>query len=173
MKELIIGGIKSGKSRFAEQRARDCGLSVIYIATATAQDDEMKARIRAHRQQRHNDWGLIEEPLKLGKIIEQHAGDDTCLLIECLTLWLTNLLCLDDESTFQQERQSFLDALSDAPGQVIIVSNETGMGVVPLGALSRRFCDEAGLLHQQLAQHCHNVYLITAGLAQTLKGHHA
>lgn len=170
MKELILGGIKSGKSRFAEQRAHNSGLDVIYIATATAQDNEMAARIRAHQQQRNPAWALVEEPFKLGEIIHQHANEGTCLLIECLTLWLTNLLCLDNNATFLQERASFIDAIDKAPGDIILVSNETGMGVVPLGELSRRFCDEAGLLHQQLARQCDNVYLITAGLAQTLKG---
>jgi len=170
MKELILGGIKSGKSRHAEQRAQDSGLNVIYIATATAQDNEMQRRILVHQQQRNGNWGLIEEPVKLADTIKQHASENTCLLIECLTLWLTNLLCLDNETIFKQERQSFLDAIEDAPGKIIIVSNETSMGVVPLGELSRRFCDEAGLLHQQLAQLCDRVDLITAGLTQTLKG---
>ena len=170
MKKLILGGIKSGKSRFAEQRAHDSGLDVIYIATATAQDKEMEARILAHQQQRNPDWALIEESYQLGNIIHQHANERTCLLIECLTLWLTNLLCLDNNATFQQERDSLIDALDKAPGDIILVSNETGMGIVPLGELSRRFCDEAGLLHQQLAQQCDNVYLVTAGLPQTLKG---
>lgn len=170
IKELILGGIKSGKSRHAERRAHGSGLKVIYIATATADDDEMQARILAHQQQRNKNWGLIEEPLKLANTIRQHASTDTCLLIECLTLWLTNLLCLEDESVFKQERQAFVDAILHAPGNIIMVSNETGMGVVPMGELSRRYCDEAGLLHQQLAQHCDRVDLITAGLAQTLKG---
>lgn len=170
MKDFVIGGIKSGKSRFAEKRALSSGLNVIYIATATAQDDEMKARILNHQQQRNSDWGLIEEPIKLGDIIEQHAATNHCLLIECLTLWLTNLLCLNNESIFREQRQSFLNALTKAPGKVITVSNETSMGIVPSGELTRRFCDEAGLLHQQLAQQCDNVYLITAGLTQTLKG---
>lgn len=170
MPELILGGIKSGKSRFAEQRAQASRLDVIYIATATAQDSEMKARIHAHQQQRNKDWRLIEEPLQLGQTIINNASTQTCLLVECLTLWLTNLLCLEDEARFKQERQSLLNAIKTAPGKVILVSNETGMGIVPLGALSRRFCDEAGLLHQQLAQHCEHVTLITAGLPQTLKG---
>lgn len=170
MRELILGGIKSGKSRFAEQRAHENQLDVIYIATATAQDTEMQARIQAHQQQRNQDWGLIEEPIKLGQTIEQHASSQTCLLIECLTLWLTNLLCLNDEARFQQERRALITALDKAPGHVILVSNETGMGIVPLGELSRRFCDEAGLLHQELAQQCDAVYLITAGMSQTLKG---
>lgn len=170
MRELILGGIKSGKSRFAEQRAQDSRLEVIYIATATAQDAEMKARIKAHQQQRNPQWRLIEAPIALGQTIENNASSQTCLLIECLTLWLTNLLCLNDETRFKQERQSLIDALERAPGKVILVSNETGMGIVPLGELSRRFCDEAGLLHQQLAQRCDQVYLVTAGLPHTLKG---
>ncbi|NOY67779.1 MAG: bifunctional adenosylcobinamide kinase/adenosylcobinamide-phosphate guanylyltransferase [Gammaproteobacteria bacterium] len=170
MKHLILGGIKSGKSRIAEQHAQTSGLNVIYIATATAEDDEMRARILAHQQQRNPDWALIEEPLKLAESIEQYATENTCLLIECLTLWLTNLLCLENEKRFKQERQSFMDAVKHTPGTIIFVSNETSMGIVPLGNLSRRFCDEAGLLHQQLAQLCNRVDLIVAGLPHTLKG---
>ena len=170
MKELILGGVRSGKSRLAEQRARASELEVVYIATATAGDEEMRQRIAHHQQRRPSSWQLIEEPLMLANVLQQHAADNRCLLVDCLTLWLTNLLLAGDASPLAEEREALLEQLPGLPGHIILVSNETGMGIVPQGELTRRFADEAGRLHQDLAQICDRVTLTVAGLPQVLKG---
>lgn len=170
MKELILGGVRSGKSRMAEQHALATALPVTYIATATADDEEMKARIAHHQAQRPEHWQLVEEPLALATALQHAAQKDHCVLVDCLTLWLTNLLCVEDETRMQQEITALLKVLPALPGHIILVSNETGMGVVPLGELTRRYCDEAGRLHQALAQSCERVILTVAGLPLHLKG---
>lgn len=170
LKTLILGGVRSGKSRLAERLAGDSGTPVTYIATATANDDEMRARILAHRAQRPDHWHLIEEPLMLAAALREHASAGHCILVDCLTLWLTNLLTAEDATALERERMALLEALPGLPGQIILVSNETNMGIMPLGELSRRYCDEAGRLHQDLAQCCDRVILTVAGLPHILKG---
>ena len=167
--ELILGGSRSGKSALAEQRAQDSGLPVIYLATATAGDAEMAARIAHHQARRPTHWQVIEEPVYLSKILQQHAAVDRCVLVDCLTLWLTNLLCHENPAYLAQEKNRFLEVLPSLPGQIILVSNEVGMGIVPLGELSRRFSDEAGCLNQAVARICARVTLSVAGLPFTLK----
>jgi adenosylcobinamide kinase/adenosylcobinamide-phosphate guanylyltransferase len=170
MKELILGGVRSGKSRLAEQHALATGLPVTYIATATAEDGEMRARIAHHQAQRPGHWQLVEEPLALAAALQRAAKNNHCVLLDCLTLWLTNLLCTHDEARLQSEIAALLQILPALPGHIILVSNETGMGVVPLGELTRRYCDEAGRLHQSLALNCERVILTVAGLPLHLKG---
>lgn len=170
MIELILGGARSGKSRLAEQQAGASGLEVVYVATGQPLDDEMRERIRHHQQQRPAHWQLIEEPLALARVLREQAAPGRCLLVDCLTLWMTNLLLDENPQRLHQERQQLLDALGELPGHLILVSNETGMGVVPLGELSRRYVDEAGWLHQALAQRCERVQFCVAGLSMLLKG---
>lgn len=170
MKTLILGGARSGKSRLAERLAADSGLDVTYVATATAGDAEMYARIAAHRARRPVHWASVEEPLALAETLHRHARPDGLILVDCLTLWLTNLLLCPDQDRFAHERAELLAALPDLPGALVLVSNETGLGVVPLGELSRRYCDEAGWLHQDLAQQCDRVIFTVAGLPHVLKG---
>lgn len=170
MIELILGGARSGKSRLAEQQAAAAGLEVVYIATSQALDEEMRERIRHHQQHRPAHWQLIEEPLALGRVLREQAAPGRCLLVDCLTLWVTNLLMHDNPQCLHEERQQLLDALDELPGHLILVSNETGMGVVPLGELSRRYVDEAGWLHQELARRCDRVQFCVAGLPMLLKG---
>lgn len=172
MRELILGGARSGKSALAEQRAVQSGLAVTYIATAAAGDGEMAERITHHRRRRPADWHLVEEPLQLARVLSEQASTDRCLVVDCLTLWLSNLLAHDppDEARFSDERTALLELLPQLPGRVILVSNEVGLGIVPLGALTRRFCDESGRLHQALAAVCDRVTFVTAGLPMTLKG---
>lgn len=169
MKTLILGGVRSGKSRLAERWARESGLPVSYIATATADDAEMQRRIEAHRLGRPDNWQIIEEPICLAEALIAQAAPGRCVLVDCLTLWLTNLLTTADEYVF--EREALLLALPTLPGQIIFVSNETNMGIMPMGELSRRYCDEAGRLHQELAQVCERVVLTVAGLPHVLKGY--
>ena len=170
MLQLILGGARSGKSRLAEQRAADSGLAVIYIATSQPLDGEMNARVQSHRDRRPPHWALIEEPLELARVLRDNARIDRCLLVDCLTLWLTNLLMVEDPQRLALEREALLVCLAQLPGEIIFVSNETGLGVVPLGELTRRYVDEAGLLHQALAERCQRVTLTVAGLPLTLKG---
>mgnify|MGYP002041379620 FL=1 len=170
MLQLILGGARSGKSRLAEKLAGDSALAVTYIATSQPLDGEMNQRIAHHRERRPAHWGLIEEPLELARVLQESAGEGRCLLMDCLTLWLTNLLMLEDPERLAAEREALLHCLANLPGEIIFVSNETGMGVVPLGELTRRYVDEAGWLHQALAERCQRVVLTVAGLPLTLKG---
>jgi adenosylcobinamide kinase/adenosylcobinamide-phosphate guanylyltransferase len=169
MKELILGGSRSGKSTLAEQRAAESGCAVTYLATATAGDEEMAARIAQHRARRPEHWNIVEEPLRLAQALQRHAAPERCLLVDCLTLWLTNLLCANDEELFRRERAAFVEVLPTLPGRIILVSNEVGMGIVPMGELSRRFSDEAGWLNQDVARLCERVTLMVAGLPYPLK----
>ena len=173
MAVLILGGARSGKSRYAENLATNSAKQVIYIATGQARDAEMAARINLHRQQRPAHWQTLEEPIKLAEVLATHADKTRCLLVDCLTLWLSNIL-FDaqgqvQENVFEEQSQTLLEIVTSLAGEVIFVSNEVGQGIVPMDAMSRRFVDEAGRLHQQLAQRCEQVVLVTAGLAQVLK----
>ncbi|MBD8706909.1 bifunctional adenosylcobinamide kinase/adenosylcobinamide-phosphate guanylyltransferase [Pseudomonas sp. CFBP 13711] len=170
MLQLILGGARSGKSRLAEKLASDSGLDVIYIATSQPLDGEMNQRVAVHRERRPAEWGLVEEPVELARVLRENAGEGRCLLVDCLTLWLTNLLMLDDPQRLVHEREALLDGLAELPGEIIFVSNETGLGVVPLGELTRRYVDEAGWLHQALAERCQRVVFTVAGLPMILKG---
>lgn len=167
MKELIFGGARSGKSALAMQRATASGKTVTFIATATAGDAEMAERIAHHIAERPTHWTVVEEPIALADVLIQHAAPQHCLLVDCLTLWLTNLL--GDHTQFHAQRQSLLSTLPDLPGHIIFVSNEVGLGITPLGELSRRFVDEAGRLHQELAGLCDRVTFTAAGLPLDLK----
>lgn len=168
MIRLILGGARSGKSRQAEQLAQASGLEVIYIATAQAQDREMHERINRHRDDRPLHWTTIEEPLQLAAVILSHQAPDRCLLIDCLTLWVTNQLLAGAD--MHAEREALCAALRNARGEIILVSNETGMGIVPMGELNRRFTDEAGWLNQSAAALADQVVLTVAGIPMRLKG---
>ena len=170
MKQLILGGMRCGKSALAEELAKQTGFPVTYIATATAGDNEMAARIKAHQDQRPSDWQLIEEPLHLANTLREQAVKDHCILIDCLTLWVTNLLLHEDQTLFSQQRDELIEIFPDLQGDVIFVSNETNMGLVPMDALSRRFCDETGRLHQDIARIVERVTLVVAGLPHIIKG---
>ncbi|WP_025899660.1 bifunctional adenosylcobinamide kinase/adenosylcobinamide-phosphate guanylyltransferase [Sneathiella glossodoripedis] len=164
---FVLGGARSGKSRFAEQLAIDSGLNKIYVATSQIFDAEMQERVNLHQQSRGGDWITIEEPIDLGKILKTQTGSGNILLIDCLTLWLTNLVLA--ERNIEDAGNSICDALQQANGPVILVSNEVGLGIVPENEMARRFRDHAGILHQKIAALADRVYLITAGLPQQLK----
>lgn len=170
MKTLILGGIRSGKSRFAERLAHSTGLAVSYIATATPGDGEMAARIAEHRRRRPTSWKVVEETHQLAKALMEQAAPDRCLIVDCLTLWLTNLLMSEEASHLQEECTALLKLLPTLPGHCILVGNETSMGIVPLGATTRRFCDLSGRLHQDLAVLCDRVILLVSGLPLVMKG---
>ena len=169
MVELILGGARSGKSALAEQRASASGLAVVYIATGQAGDAEMTQRIAYHRERRPKDWLIVEEPIQLAATLKKQASADRCILVDCLTLWLTNLLLADNTSQQADEIAALLNSVKNLPGRIIFVSNEVGSGVVPLGAINRLFVDEQGRMNQRLAQSADRVTLVVAGLALELK----
>ena len=169
MKQLILGGARSGKSRYAEKLAEQSGKDVFYLATARAGDEEMTARIQRHQEQRPTNWQLIEEELFLANTLRKHDSKDHCILVDCLTLWLSNLLCHKDEQLLAEQKNALLEVLPNINSHIIFVSNEVGHGIVPMGELNRRFVDESGWLHQDLAGHCEKVDFIMAGLPLTLK----
>ncbi|HHP4469659.1 TPA: bifunctional adenosylcobinamide kinase/adenosylcobinamide-phosphate guanylyltransferase [Acinetobacter baumannii] len=170
MLQLILGGARSGKSRLAEQTALSMQLAVTYVATAQALDPEMQSRIAHHQNQRPAHWSLVEEPLFLAKTLQKIDRPNQIILVDCLTLWLTNLLLLEDQNIQQFECEQLLKILPTLESEVILVSNETGLGVVPLGEISRRFVDEAGRLHQALGQIANKVVFCVAGFPMILKG---
>lgn len=169
MIELILGGARSGKSAYAEAAAKASGLDLYYIATATVLDDEMQARVIHHQVQRSPGWFTIEEPVKLAKVLQEIDSTRHCILVDCLTLWLTNNLLASDKQCWEREKHALLQLLPALKGRIILVSNEVGMGIVPLGEINRKFVDEAGWLHQAIANYADKVTLVTAGLPMTLK----
>ena len=170
MKTLVLGGVRSGKSQLAEDMAAVGGLNVSYIATARVGDAEMRERIDLHRARRPSSWVSHEEPLQLTAALRQLARADGCLLVDCLSLWMTNLLLDEDAARIDDEIAALLDFVPDCPGELIFVSTEANMGVVPMGELSRRYCDRMGLLHQDIARLSDCVILTVAGLPHYLKG---
>lgn len=165
MIELVIGGARSGKSGYAERQALASRLRLVYVATAQAYDEEMAERITHHRRRRDANWHTVEEPLALAAVLRREAAQDACLLVDCLTLWLSNVLLAGREA----EIDDFLGVLPTLPGRIILVSNEVGWSIVPDNALARRFRDEQGRLNQQVAMLCGQVSLLVAGLPLVLK----
>ncbi|OED41783.1 bifunctional adenosylcobinamide kinase/adenosylcobinamide-phosphate guanylyltransferase [Chromatiales bacterium (ex Bugula neritina AB1)] len=168
MNTLVLGGVKSGKSSLAAGLAASSSKQAVIIATATAEDGEMRRRIARHRAERSPDWLVVEEPVAIAQVLDQQTSD-TIVVVDCLTLWLTNLLLADDEQILIREREALLQSLAAVSADVVLVSNEVSMGVVPMGELSRRFCDEAGVLHQRIAALSDTVILCVAGLPHFLK----
>jgi adenosylcobinamide kinase/adenosylcobinamide-phosphate guanylyltransferase len=164
---LILGGARSGKSREAERRVLASGLEPVYLATAEALDDEMAARIAAHRSRRGPAWRTIEEPLDVAGALKREAAAGRACLVDCLTLWLTNLMVRG--RPIEPEVDRLLQLLPDLPGARVLVSNEVGQGVVPTGAMARAFVDHAGRLHQRIAERADVVVFMTAGLGHRLK----
>jgi adenosylcobinamide kinase/adenosylcobinamide-phosphate guanylyltransferase len=165
---LVLGGARSGKSVWAESIVRRFPPPYIYVATAQALDDEMKERIRQHRERRKGLWETIESPIDLSDTLEKLKERRIAVLVDCITLWLSNLLCstLIDAEAALDEVCSVVGAV-DYP--LVIVSNETGCGIVPDNPLARRFRDLCGFANQKLARVCASVFLLTAGLPLRLK----
>jgi adenosylcobinamide kinase/adenosylcobinamide-phosphate guanylyltransferase len=169
---LVLGGARSGKSRHAEALvAAHAGArgTMIYLATATAGDAEMAQRIATHRARRGARWTTIEEPLELGAAMLRHSRADQPVLVDCLTLWLSNLMLAGRD--LDVAARQLVETLPLLAGPAVLVSNEVGLGIVPDNALARRFRDAAGLLNQQVAAVCPRVVLMAAGLPLILKGH--
>jgi adenosylcobinamide kinase / adenosylcobinamide-phosphate guanylyltransferase len=170
---LILGGARSGKSLFAEKLAQQSGLNVSYVATAQIYDDEFKSRVQHHKDRRPAEWALVEEPHYLAKTLQNLDAPNQCLIVDCLTLWLAQWICLDcsppQDSSWQAERTALLAILPRLQGSVILVSNEVGMGIVPLGEINRQFQDEQGRLNQAVAEIVDEVTFVAAGLPLKLK----
>jgi adenosylcobinamide kinase/adenosylcobinamide-phosphate guanylyltransferase len=175
MRELIIGGARSGKSSFAIARARASRKRIVFIATAAPSDEEMRERIDKHRSERPASWQTIEAEVDLGPALLGNAKPDTLLVVDCLTIWLANALFdsnqdfATDENSFGLRREKLLQAVSTLGCDAIFVSNEVGWGLVPENAAARRFRDEQGRLNQEVAALCERVTLVAAGLPLTLK----
>lgn len=162
---FVLGGARSGKSARALALAEPPRL---FVATGEPLDDEMTARIDAHKAERGPDWGLIEEPLDLAGVLADRVPAGTCLVIDCLTLWLSNLM--HHEHDVVTERGRLVDALVKTEAQVILVSNEIGLGLSPMESLSRRFRDEQGRLNQAVAAVADRVEFVVAGIPMVVKG---
>jgi len=181
MAELILGGARSGKSALAERRAAASGLRVAYLATARADDAEMARRIAHHRERRPAGWACVEAPLHLAAALRGHAAADACLVVDCLTLWLSNLFfagraaaqaeagAASDCPLLDAETAALVEVLPQLPGRILLVSNEVGWGIVPMHPVSRAFADEQGRLNQRIAAACPRVTLVAAGLPLELK----
>jgi adenosylcobinamide kinase/adenosylcobinamide-phosphate guanylyltransferase len=177
---FVLGGARSGKSRLAENIAIQVeseGHTVCYLATAQANDEEMTQRIIQHQGDRPQHWALIESPLYLSQALEQALQHQDCVLIDCLTLWLSNCLCHEKKDFYAKQKVVFIEFLKSfikdtetyKSKTLIFVSNEVGHGIVPMGELSRQFVDQAGWLHQELAALANQVDFVMAGLPLTLK----
>lgn len=170
---LVIGGARSGKSKYAEELAAYNGAAVSYVATATALDQEMAIRIQHHQARRPLAWQLHECPLDLIGLLKREAQQEQTILVDCLTLWLNNQLYENPQQDFSQLFTELKDAVQNTPAHIIFVSNEVGLGIIPLGEITRQFVDEAGRLNQQLAQAADEVIFMVAGLPMVLKKHGA
>ena len=164
---LVLGGARSGKSRYAERLVTAQPGPRIYLATATAGDAEMAERIRHHREQRGSGWTTVEEPLALAERLREVACPDGAVLVDCLTLWLSNLM--GGNHDVDAAGAALVDVLPKLAGPVVFVSNEVGLGIVPENALARRFRDAAGRLNQTIAGNAQAVVFIAAGLPLFLK----
>jgi adenosylcobinamide kinase / adenosylcobinamide-phosphate guanylyltransferase len=163
---LVLGGARSGKSRHAQVLAMATPPPWIYIATAEALDDEMRERIAKHRSSRGDRWSTIEEPIELARALSQ-APADAPLVVDCITLWLSNLMLGNHDAEAAVAR--FTKSLDGRRAPTILVSSEVGAGIVPDTALGRAFRDQAGLINQHLAVIAHTVLFMVAGLAIPLK----
>lgn len=164
---LVIGGARSGKSRYAQVRAEAIGLSPIYLATAQAFDDEMADRIVRHRADRDARWTTVEEPIDLPAAILAHSREDRVVLVDCLTLWASNLLLADHD--LDAATTALTEAMTACRGPLVLVANEVGLGIVPDNALARRFRDYAGTINQAVAAAAGEVVMMCAGIPVPVK----
>lgn len=161
---LVTGGARSGKSRYAERRALEMGGRPLYVATAEAQDEEMLQRIAEHRQRRGVQWRTMEEPLELARALLAQVGKTDCALVDCLTLWISNLLIQHDEKYATKKVEEFIEQLPHLDFHLVFVTNEVGSGIVPDNPLARKFRDVAGWTNQRIAETANEVILMVAGM---------
>jgi len=169
--QFILGGARSGKSAHAEllaaSYAAGSGSQLVYIATAEIFDDEIETRIQLHRDRRGPEWQLVEAPIDLPDAIKAADTENTTILVDCLSVWTTNLLVHEQDPAVA--RDALLTSLAGCSGRILLVASETGLGIVPDNALSRRFRDANGLLNQSVAALADEVFFVTAGLALRIK----
>jgi adenosylcobinamide kinase/adenosylcobinamide-phosphate guanylyltransferase len=165
---LVLGGARSGKSSYAENCAVSSGLEPFYIATGRAYDDEMHARISIHQERRGLNWTTVEEPVDLAEALLKIAAKTRFVLVDCLTLWVTNLMMA--ERDIEAETIKLLAIFPKLSGEICFVSNEVGLGIVPDNRMAREFRDYAGFLHQRVAAEAQEVYFMAAGLSLKMKG---
>jgi adenosylcobinamide kinase / adenosylcobinamide-phosphate guanylyltransferase len=164
---LVLGGARSGKSRYARQLAEASGRRPVLVATAEAGDDEMLERIDRHRRERDGSWRTREEPLALPEVLAAETGPDRVVIVECLTLWLSNVMLAENEP--ESAIAALVRAIADSAGPLVLVSNEVGQGIVPATPLGRSFRDMQGRLNQQVACVCGAVVLVVAGCPSLIK----
>ena len=164
---LVIGGARSGKSEHAELLVAQSGLSPFYLATATAGDGEMMNRIIQHQERRGDKWQTVEEPVNLVAALQKASSTESAVLVDCLTLWLSNLMTLSRD--IECETRALTAALPSLTGPVVFVTNEVGLGIVPANSLAREFRDHAGQLNQAVAFAANHVTMMVSGLPMTLK----
>jgi len=167
---FITGGARSGKSRFAQELAENFPGPKAYLATAQALDKEMAERIQRHRERRPKDWETLEEPLRVAEIVEEYGDRLRLILIDCLTLWVSNLMARFPEGKVLEEADRLVRACQQAGCSLIIVGNEVGMGIVPDNPMARAFRDLNGLINQRVARQADEVYFVISGLPQKVKG---
>jgi adenosylcobinamide kinase / adenosylcobinamide-phosphate guanylyltransferase len=161
---LITGGARSGKSQYAERRAAEMGGRPLYVATAEANDEEMAQRIAEHRKRRGTQWRTIEEPLQLAAALLAERDTTDCALVDCLTLWISNLLIRHDDRNAREKVEALIDKLPELNFHLVFVTNEVGSGIVPDNPLARKFRDLAGWTNQRMAQAANEVILMVAGV---------
>jgi adenosylcobinamide kinase/adenosylcobinamide-phosphate guanylyltransferase len=166
---LITGGARSGKSKYAEQRAGEMGDRRLYVATAEAKDEEMSQRIAEHQKRRGNQWRTIEEPVELAEALQAQRGKTDSALVDCLTLWISNLLTGRDEKYVEEKVEQLVETLPQLDFHVVLVTNEVGWGIVPDNPLARQFRDLAGWTNQRIAQAADEVVLMVAGVPMIVK----
>ncbi len=168
---FITGGARSGKSRFAEELARDFSGPKAYLATAQALDAEMTERIRRHRENRPADWQTLEEPVRVSECLETQGDRFAIILLDCLTLWISNLMMAGHpEQNILEDGERLIHACRRIKGSVILVGNEVGMGIVPVNVQARMFRDLSGLIQQKVARAADEVFFMVSGLPQKIKG---
>jgi adenosylcobinamide kinase/adenosylcobinamide-phosphate guanylyltransferase len=171
MIEFYVGGCRSGKSRAALERADQIdAVRKLFVATCQPLDEEMRDRVERHKMERDRTWETHEVPLEIAALIRSHSEPQTVILVDCLTLWLTNLILGDaDDTTLRKRIETLEDRLAKARGPVLLVANEVGLGIVPENAMSRRFRDWAGSLNQRMAQCAQRVVWTVAGIPVPIK----
>jgi len=166
---LVTGGARSGKSRYAEERAAELGTRLLYVATAEAKDEEMTQRIAEHKRRRDDEWTTIEEAVQLAEVLLAQRGRTDCALVDCLTLWLSNLLLRRDTKYAEEKVEELLKILPLLDFHIVLVTNEVGLGIVPDNPLARQFRDLTGWTNQRIAAIANEVVLTVAGIPMIVK----
>lgn len=166
---LVTGGARSGKSQYAESRAAELGTKLLYLATGEAKDEEMAQRIAEHRKRRGENWTTVEEPIEIGKELLRHLSNVDCAVVDCLTLWVSNLLMQGDEECVRKKVKGLVGVLPQLDFHLLFVTNEVGWGVVPDNPLGRQFRDLSGWANQRIGEVAHQVVLMVAGIPVVVK----